>query len=397
MPLFRQTDIIRVVGAGFALVLLSTTAMAQQQPAGGVTLPTTAEEAQAYAQQLSQMMGGQPQPAQPGMQQPGGLGVLAPPGSLPLGMGQEQPKPAMTQKELDAELKDKESPQYKAHQLAKEAKKDRDLFGKAPKEEKEQDPADPDIPVPPTIEQLQNVERSFGQNISDDVVDKKESLDMRRDSQREAALSYGARGGLAKRSYQVLEELKAYEPTLDQVFNFRALLMRAPSGLLIEPPMVRESLDALVITEGGNEAAVADQILKINKQAKIVTAPRDWRTYLNMNYASDIPPPPRILWPKNPKEQSSWNTWVKQGWKEGYEQGEQIFQTQLAQLVADYSAMVRYRMLLAEGKISQPYALQEDRGVTGGRNEMRVGDRALRITGPSQFLTGSDLWKPGDR
>ncbi len=88
---------------------------------------------------------------------------------------------------------------------------------------------------------------------------------------------------------------------------------------------------------------------------------------------------------------------MKQGWREGYEQGEQIFQMQLAQLVADYSGMVRYRMLLAEGKISQPYALQEDRGVTGGRNEMRVGDRALRITGPSQFLTGSDLWKPADR
>ena len=59
--------------------------------------------------------------------------------------------------------------------------------------------------------------------------------------------------------------------------------------------------------------------------------------------------------------------------------------------------MVRYRTLLAEGKISQPYALQEDRGVTGGKNEMRVGDRALRITGPSQFLTGADLWKPADR
>lgn len=395
MHLFRQTDIIRTVAAAGLCVLLSTTAFAQQQPAGGVTLPTTAEEAQAYAQQLSSMMGGQQGGQMPAAQSPG---VLGPGGALPFGMGgQAEPKPGMTQKELDAELKNKESAQYKAHKLAKEAQKDQALFGKAPKEVKEQDPADPDIPVPPTIEQLQQVEASFGQNISDDVVDKKESLDMRRDSQREAALSYGARGGLAKRSYQVLEELKAYEPTLDQVFNFRALLIRAPSGLLIEPPMIRESLDTLVITEGGNEAAVADQILKINKQAKIVTAPRDWRTYLNLNYAADIPPPPRILWPKNSKEQSSWNTWVKQGWREGYEQGEQIFQMQLAQLVADYSGMVRYRMLLAEGKISQPYALQEDRGVTGGRNEMRVGDRALRITGPSQFLTGSDLWKPADR
>ena len=39
----------------------------------------------------------------------------------------------------------------------------------------------------------------------------------------------------------------------------------------------------------------------------------------------------------------------------------------------------------------------EDRGVTGGKDEMRVGDRALRITGPSEFLTGAELWKPADR
>ena len=76
---------------------------------------------------------------------------------------------------------------------------------------------------------------------------------------------------------------------------------------------------------------------------------------------------------------------------------EAAFEAGLNQLTADYNGMVRYRMLLAQGKISQPYALHEDRGVTGGHNEMRVGDRALRITGPSQFLTGGELWKPADR
>jgi defect in organelle trafficking protein DotC len=137
--------------------------------------------------------------------------------------------------------------------------------------------------------------------------------------------------------------------------------------------------------------------LKISHQAKIVTAPRDWRSYLLMDYETEITPPPRVLWPKNPDEQLEWNSWVKEGWQAGYEQGDEIFNTGVAQMVSDYRGMVRYRMLLAQGKISQPYALHEDRGVTGGRDEMRVGDRALRITGPSQFLTGADLWKPADR
>lgn len=304
----------------------------------------------------------------------------------------------MTQDELDAQLKDKESSAYKADRLAKKAKASGELSTNVEKADKEENVTG-EAPVPPPLQSLQDVKGSH--NVTNDTFDealgKKMSLDMRRDSQREAALSYGARGGLAKRSFQITERLKSFEPTFDRVFNFRALLVKAPSGLLIEPPIVRESLDTTTIADGGVEAAVADQVLKINKQAKIVTAPRDWRQYLNFRYETEIPPPPRILWPKDHQEQLRWNEWVRQGWDAGYEQGEQIFESNLAQLVAEYGGMVRYRMLLAEGKISQPYALQEDRGVTGGKNEMRVGDRALRITGPSQFLTGADLWKPADR
>jgi defect in organelle trafficking protein DotC len=366
-------------------------ARAQNMPLGSSgatpaapTLPggqqMTQQQAQAYARQLSRMM----------QQNAAATSAQAAPAAAPA-------KPAMTQSELSMQLKDPDSPQYKANELAEQAKQDRSLdnFGRA-LEIPQPNPLDSE-PVPPSLAHLQDINKNAGQNISDDLVTKKLATDMRRDSQRMAALSYGARGGLAKRSFEVLEELKGFEPTLDKVFNFRALLVKAPSGLLIEPPIIRESLNATVVADNGNEAAVADQILQINKQAKIVTAPRDWRQYLEMTYDTVITPPPKILWPKNEKEQASWNQWVKEGWSAGYEQGEQIFEANVAQMVTDYSGMVRYRTLLAEGKISQPYALQEDRGVTGGRTEMRVGDRALRITGPSQFLTGADLWKPADR
>lgn len=303
----------------------------------------------------------------------------------------------MSEDELETELQDHDSAQYKAHLLAKHAKDDQALYDSSSEEDKPQT-VTREIPAPPEMTSLQNVAASHpGSSITDDPISRALSFDMRRDSQREAALSYGARGGLAKRSYQIMERLTDYETTFDRVFDFRALLMRAPSGLMIEPPIVSEELDATIITPMGDEAAVSDQVLKINKQAKIVTAPRDWRQYLDMNYVTDIPPPPRVLWPKNKEEQLNWNEWIKQGWEAGYEQGEQIFEANLNQLVADYRGMVRYRALLVQGKISQPYALQEDRGITGGKSEMRVGDRALRITGPSQFLTGADLWKPADR
>lgn len=294
-------------------------------------------------------------------------------------------------------LDDPESPEYKAQGLAAEAKPNLHLFG-VTEQKKDINPLEGRL-TPPEMTALQNIHKTHGSNpaITDDLIAKEIAIDMRRDAQREAALSYGARGGLAKRNYQILERLGGYEQVLDKVFDFRPLLVKAPSGLLIEPPIVRESLDAMVITENGIEAAVADQVLKINQQAKIVPTARNWRQYLVMSYESEIAPPPRILWPKNAKEQGEWNTWVKQGWEAGYTQAEEAFEAGLNQLLSDYSGMVRYRLLLAQGKISQPYALHEDRGVTGGHNEMRVGDRALRITGPSQFLTGAELWKPADR
>ena len=303
----------------------------------------------------------------------------------------------MTQQELDEELKNRESPQYKAHRLAKQSKATQDVFGLNAGEDDIQPLTDG--PVPKPMEDLQRIHRTHGKDldISDDLITGEMALDMRKDAQREAAMSYGARGGLAKRSFEIMEELDDYQSTLDGVFNFRALLMKAPSGLLIEPPIVREAVDALEITENGNEAAVADQVLKINKQARIVTAPREWRQYIVINYETEIKPPPRILWPKDVKEQRDWDDWVKKGWEAGILQAEDTFDSNLARLLADYNGMVRYRVLLAEGKMSQPYAMHEDRGVTGGRNEMRVGDRALRLTGPSQFLTGSDIWKPADR
>jgi len=227
----------------------------------------------------------------------------------------------------------------------------------------------------------------------DDVV----ALDIRKDAQEEAALSYGARGGLSFRSHQIAEELSGHQAALDEVFDFRRLLMRAPSGMMIEAPIVSEAENALIVTKGGIEAAVSDRIYNIQKNAQIVTAPRNWRQYIQPYWTIDIELPPQILWPQTPEESRRWDEAFDRGWKAGMIQGDQIFESNLERLVADFNGMVRYRMMVAQGMISEPYALHEDRGVTGGKDELRVGDRALRITGQSEFKTGYEEWQPADR
>lgn len=254
--------------------------------------------------------------------------------------------------------------------------------------------------VPLAKDQLRATTPIIGKKDSLDIlgaVDAGISLDIRKDAQEEAALSYGARGGLAFRSFYIAEELKGQEDVLDKVFDFQQLLVKAPSGLLIEPPIVSEADNALIVAKGGIEAAVADRIYNINKNAKIVTAPRNWRQYIDPVRIEEIAKPPKILWPQTKEEEKRWSTHFDKGWNAGIDQANQIFQSNIERLTSDFNGMILYRIMVAQGMISEPYALHEDRGITGGKNEMRIGDRALRITGPSEFKTGYDTWHPADR
>ncbi len=246
-------------------------------------------------------------------------------------------------------------------------------------------------PVPPSLVELQTLEKENTLVENDGL-----PLDIRRDAIKEAAISLGARGGLAWRSYHIRKELETRGRYLDRVFDFSQLLIAAPSGLLIEPPIISESINAMLIESDGQQAAVSDRIFHIVNNARIVSAPRTWRTYLEREWGT-VEEPPDILRPEDEEERELWIKLVSRGWEEGIRQANEIFEEDLSVLVADYEGMIRYRTLLSQGMVSQPYALQVDRGITGDGLEMRVGDRAVQITGVPELITGSEQWKPANR
>jgi defect-in-organelle-trafficking protein DotC len=246
--------------------------------------------------------------------------------------------------------------------------------------------------LPPTLEELQNIEKENALAAQNTGL----PFDIRRDAVIEAAISFGARGGLAARTFEIRQELDLRAPYLDKVYDFRQLLIPAPSGLQIEPPIINESLNAMIIEDGGQTAAVSDRMYNIVYNAKIVSTSRTWRTYLERQWGA-VEPPPDILRPENDEERALWKENVAKGWEAGRLQADDIFQDDLNALQADFQGMINYRMLLAQGMISPPYALQVDRGVTGGGDEMRIGDRAVRITGTPELITGSEEWQPANR
>jgi defect-in-organelle-trafficking protein DotC len=251
-----------------------------------------------------------------------------------------------------------------------------------------------EIAPPPSKEELRAIKKEKREKI--DKENPGLPIDIRNDAVKESAMSYGARGGLNWRTFYIRKEMESRARYMDKVFDFRQLLIAAPSGLLIEPPVIGESIDAMIIDQGGQQAAVADRVYNIGRNARIVSAPRTWRIYLERQWG-EVSPPPDILLPNNADEQKKWDDWFEKGWKAGVEQADEIFQADLNKLSSDYQGMVRYRTLLSQGMVSPPYALQVDRGVTGGGNEMRVGDRNVSITGLPELKTGTQEWLPANR
>ncbi len=245
--------------------------------------------------------------------------------------------------------------------------------------------------VPLTLNEAEQLEAD-GEIGKDEEMD----FDIRNEAIKEAAVSYGARAGLAWRTFYIRREMDRRARAMNRIYNFSQLLIPAPSGLLIEPPIISENVNSMIIEADGQQAAVSDRIYNIMNNAKIVSTSRTWRTYLERDWG-DVKPPPDILRPQSQEERDIWIKHVRKGWKEGVKQANEIFQEDLAKLNSDFEGMIRYRMLLAQGMVSAPYALQVDRGVTGGGDEMRIGDRAIQITGKPSLRTGYETWQPASR
>ena len=195
----------------------------------------------------------------------------------------------------------------------------------------------------------------------------------------EAALSFGARGGLAARGYAINEMLRRYEAKLDSSYDFRSLVVQVGRGqTLMRPPIVTEAQMAFALGDGGQTARETGRVYQITREAQLASAPPNWRTYLVRSWVSPTPPPDDLR-PRTDEEVQYWNKWVAEGWGRGERQAVEIFQSDLSRLEADLVGMARYRVLLRAGLVEQPRVVFARRSVEGGHERMRVDDTQIQI------------------
>lgn len=203
-----------------------------------------------------------------------------------------------------------------------------------------------------------------------------------------AATSLGARGGLAWEARNINATLQSESVFLDQVFDFNQLLL----GHNVLPPVLIEGSDSLNLDDD-DTLRIAAQTYRIIRPARFVTAPPNWRDYLWMRF--DKPKlVDRSLLPQTHAEAALWNHFVDIAWREGCQQADDIFTSNLNHLQRDMLGMILYRKLLAEHMVSAPFVAKAQLGVTGDATQMRINDEVMRITAQSELQPNPKKWTP---
>jgi defect-in-organelle-trafficking protein DotC len=212
---------------------------------------------------------------------------------------------------------------------------------------------------------------------------------------RDSGHTYGAQGGLAARSFALNEMLRRHEAELDGAYDFRSLVLPAGSGqTLMKPPVVSAAQMAFALGDGGQVARETSCIYQITRSAELTSAPPNGRSYLVRGWG----PPPRpadAALPRSKAEVAYWNKFVAEGWAQGEKQAVEIFLDDLGRLQRDIVGMARYRVLLRARLVEQPSVAFQNRTVQGGGDQMRVGDRIVRITGQPGLQANARRWTPG--
>lgn len=216
---------------------------------------------------------------------------------------------------------------------------------------------------------------------------------LRAQAVREAAMAWGAQNGRARRSWEIAETYTARSAELDAVWDFRRAALPAPmqAGWLL-PPVVQRA--GAVWSGGGQSAEAAVAYYEIMRPGRVAGRLPGWRDYLPP--PGETPDPPaRSLLPE-PGEERQWREWAAEGWLAGVEMAEQELDEGLARLERDYTGMIEFRRLLAQGMLSDMVveaahwpALTAEEGT-----QLRIGGRRVTIKQDAEFIGDSGRWRP---
>lgn len=237
------------------------------------------------------------------------------------------------------------------------------------------------------LEQLQNPKSAYYSTVQRPTATAPGSTgSIRLDAVRDAALGVGLRGGLKSRTDELLKALETVTKQMDGIYNFVPFVIQGR----VLPPVIVEAKD--IYSQGSDTALrLAGRSYRIETQARFVSRPPAWQDYLVLRYEINMPAP--ALLPKDEKESALWSSTVADGWRQGREQADQIFQKNFDRLERDFLGVVRFHKLVESNMLTMPIIARSSMPISGDATKVHLDEELLRITVLPRFNLDLVEWK----
>ena len=213
----------------------------------------------------------------------------------------------------------------------------------------------------------------------------------RRSAMRLAALGFGARAGLARRSWEIGVMLDQLSAPLSAIYRFGDLML-SEGGFTLLPPVLAETRRAFRLGRGRLRAATARRVLRIVEPGRIVSAAPHWRDYLIRSWRTAAPPA-ALLFPRTGPETALWRQWLAEGWAQGRLLGDDIFAADLDRLNRTFEGIVGWHRLHLADMVSAPGVTTAYTAATGHERLLRIGETSVRLDRRAAFNLDPRAWR----
>ena len=241
------------------------------------------------------------------------------------------------------------------------------------------------VDPPPDLPAVQAMARASGSEVPF-------AAEKRAAAVRLAALGFGARAGLTRRSWEIAAMLERHGARLDAIYRFGPLMLRE-DGFAVLPPVLAGTRRAFRLAPGGVRAASAEEVLRIVEPARLVSAAPGWRDWLRRSWP-EAAPPASVLFPRDEDEVRRWQRLLAEGWAEGQKLADDIFAADLDRLNRTFEGVILWHRLHRAARVTAPGVDVAHAGVSGHERLMRIGAASARIAGGARFELDALRWAP---
>ena len=213
----------------------------------------------------------------------------------------------------------------------------------------------------------------------------------RHSAMRLAALGFGARAGLARRSWEIGVMLERLSAPLSAIYRFGDLML-TEHGFSVLPPVLAETRQAFRLGLGQARAASAQRVLRIVEPERIMSAAPHWRDYLVRSWRTPAPPA-AVLFPRTGPESTLWRQWLAEGWAHGTALCDDIFAADLDRLNRTFEGIVRWHRLHLADMVSAPGVSTAYTAATGHERLLRIGETSVRLDRRAAFNLDTRAWR----